>query len=189
MDPLLDVQHWDVLTLAEMNNMPDFTNLQGADALKATFRRHASGVAIITSATEQGEPIGFTATSVTSLGSNPPLVSFNIARGSSSYPHLTVGKMVAIHTLSTENLSLAQKMAGPKEQRFEDNFTVGPEGTPLFVEASAILLARVRSRHEVENNAVVVLDAIEAFENDVAQPLLYFQRGYLSVGDRLADNY
>ncbi len=186
---MLDVHHWDVLTLSEMTNMPDFSNLQGAEALKATFRRHASGVAIITSATSDGEPIGFTATSVTSLGSNPPLVSFNIAQGSSSYPHLTPGKLVAIHTLGTENLSLAQQLAGPKEQRFGGNFVLGPEGTPVFADASAVLLARIRSRHEVENNAVVVLDALEAFENDASSPLLYFQRGYLTVGSRLADNY
>jgi flavin reductase (DIM6/NTAB) family NADH-FMN oxidoreductase RutF len=181
--------HWDVLTLSEMTNMPDFAKLQGADALKATFRRHASGVAIVTSSTSAGEPIGFTATSVTSLGSNPPLVTFNIAQGSSSYPHLTVGKLVAIHTLGTENLGLAQLMAGPKELRFADGFQVGPESTPLLTDATAILLARVRSKHEVENNAVVVLDALEAFENGPAEPLLYFQRGYLTTGQRLADNY
>jgi flavin reductase (DIM6/NTAB) family NADH-FMN oxidoreductase RutF len=186
---LLVVQHWDVLTLSEMTNMPDFSKLQGAEALKATFRRHASGVAIVTSSNAAGEPIGFTATSVTSLGSNPPLVTFNIAQGSSSYPHLTVGKLVAIHTLGPSNLELAQLMAGPKELRFKEAYQVGPENTPLFTDATAVLLARVRAKHEVENNAVVVLDAIEAFESNPAEPLLYFQRGYLTTGQRLADNY
>lgn len=168
--------------------MPDFSSLVGADALKATFRRHASGVVVVTSATDSGEPIGFTATSVTSLGSNPPLVSFNIAQGSSSYPHLQPGRMVAIHTLSADNLSLAQKMAGPKEQRFDSSVEPGPENTPIFPDATAILLCRIRSRHEVESNAVIVLDALSAFENSPADPLLYFQRGYLTTGARLADN-
>lgn len=168
--------------------MPDFSKLSDAEALKATFRRHASGVAIITSATSAGEPIGFTATSVTSLGSNPPLVSFNIAQGSSSYQHLTVGKLVAIHTLGTPNLALAQKLAGAKEQRFDGGYEIGPENTPLFPEASAILIGRIRSRYEVESNAVVVLDALEAFENSPSAPLLYFQRGYLTAGERLAEN-
>lgn len=169
--------------------MPDFSKLQAADALKATFRRHASGVAIITASTESGDPIGFTATSVTSLGSKPPLVSFNIAQGSSSYPHLVAGKLVAIHTLGVENLELAQRLAGPKEQRFDGDYHIGPENTPLFTDASAVLIGRIRSRHEVENNAVIVLDVLEAFENQESKPLLYFQRGYLTVGDRLADNF
>ena len=171
-----------------MNNLPDFSSLSGVDALKATFRRHASGVAVITSTTNSGQPIGFTATSVTSLGSNPPLVSFNIAQGSSSYPHLVPGKLVALHTLGVGNLNLAQRMAGAKEDRFSSEYVLGPESTPLFPEASSVLLARVRARHEVEGNAVVVLDALSAFENADAMPLLYFQRGYITSGERLAEN-
>ena len=96
---------------------------------------------------------------------------------------------MAIHTLGTGNLGLAQLMAGPKELRFKEAYQVGPENTPLFTDATAVLLARVRVKHEVENNAVVVLDAIEAFESNPAEPLLYFQRGYLTTGQRLADNY
>ena len=161
----------------------------GSDALKTAFRRHASGVAIITSHDQEGQPIGFTATSVTSLGSNPPLVSFNIARGSSSYPHLVVGREVAIHTLSAQNLELAQHMAGPKEERFVagDYELVGQ--LPVFPSASTILIGKVRERFEVEANAVVVLDILhgtEALQED--SPLLYYKRGYLTATERLADN-
>jgi flavin reductase (DIM6/NTAB) family NADH-FMN oxidoreductase RutF len=161
----------------------------GSEALKTTFRMHASGVAIITSSTDAKEPIGFTATSVTSLGSTPPLVSFNIARGSSSYEHLTPGKLVAIHTLCANNLELAQLMAGPKENRFQgDNFEWRNE-VPIFPGASSVLLGRIRQRFEVESNAVVIVDALASTEsNDDARPLLYYRRGYLTATERLAEN-
>lgn len=161
----------------------------GSDALKTAFRRHASGVAIITSHDQDGQPIGFTATSVTSLGSNPPLVSFNIARGSSSYPHLVVGREVAIHTLSAKNLELAQRMAGPKEERFVAGTYELVGKLPVFTSASTILIGKVRERFEVEANAVVVLDILhgtEALQED--SPLLYYKRGYLTATERLADN-
>jgi flavin reductase (DIM6/NTAB) family NADH-FMN oxidoreductase RutF len=161
----------------------------GSDALKATFRMHASGVAIITSHDQEGQPIGFTATSVTSLGSNPPLVSFNIARGSSSYPHLVVGRDVALHTLSAKNLELAQRMAGPKEERFVEGDYQLVGQLPVFQSASSILIGKVRERFEVEANAVVVLDILhgtEALQED--SPLLYYKRGYLTATERLADN-
>jgi flavin reductase (DIM6/NTAB) family NADH-FMN oxidoreductase RutF len=161
----------------------------GSDALKTAFRMHASGVAIITSHDDAGLPIGFTATSVTSLGSNPPLVSFNIARGSSSYPQLIVGREVAIHTLCAKNLELAQRMAGPKEERFlaDDFQLVG--NLPILPSASSILIGKVRERFEVEANAVVILDILrgtEALEEE--RPLLYYKRGYLTATERLADN-
>ncbi len=163
--------------------------LIGLDALKSTFRSHASGVAIITSHDDEGRPIGFTATSVTSLGSNPPLVSFNIARGSSSYPQLIVGREVALHTLCAKNLELAQRMAGPKEERFTGDDYELVDKLPIFTSASSVLIGRVRERFEVEANAVVVLDILHGTEPmDQARPLLYYQRGYLTATERLADN-
>jgi flavin reductase (DIM6/NTAB) family NADH-FMN oxidoreductase RutF len=161
----------------------------GSDALKTTFRMHASGVAIITSHDDDGNPIGFTATSVTSLGSNPPLVSFNIARGSSSYPQLIVGREVALHTLSAKNLELAQRMAGPNEERFtQDDFELVGK-LPVFPAASAVLIGKVRERFEVEANAVVILDVLHGTEQlEQERPLVYYQRGYLTATERLADN-
>ena len=166
-------------------------DLSGADALKTVFRNHASGITVVTSSQDDGTPIGFTASSVTSLGSNPPLVSLNIAQGSSSYSHLCPGKLVAIHTLDDKTLWLAQKMAGDKSQRFSDvEFQLGPESTPVFADVPAVLLARVRSRTEVEANAVIVLDAESAWSSRVSQaPIVYFQRGYHAIGERLQDNY
>ena len=58
---------------------------QPSEALKAVFRRHASGVSVITMTGENLRPVGFTATSMTSLGSNPALASFNVASGSSTW--------------------------------------------------------------------------------------------------------
>ena len=172
-----------------MTIQPTDFNLIGSDALKAAFRRHASGVAIITSATKQGEPIGFTATSVTSLGSNPPLASFNIAQGSSSYEHLVPGVKVAIHVLKSQNLGLAQIMAGSKDQRFQNLPIDWIAGVPVLAEAAAVIIGSVRTRLEVEANAVVVVDVESGFEGDDAEPLLYFRRGYLTSGERLADNF
>ena len=181
----------DALTLSEMSEEFETPTLLASDALKAVFRLHASGVAIITAATAQGEPIGFTATSVTSLGSNPPLASFNIAQGSSSFEHLQKGSLVAIHTLGNQNLALAQKLAGPKQDRFNEvDFVTGPEGLPLFPSATGYLIGRVREVFAVEANAVVVLDALSAkVSQEEVKPLLYFQRGYLTAGQRLSDNF
>ena len=166
----------------------EYKTLQGADALKAAFRRHASGISVITGF-EQGEPFGFTASSATSLGSNPPLVSLNIAQGSSSYPLMTSGRLLGLHVLGSDNLPLAQQMAGPKEDRFNSTWEFGPESVPVFEQASAVLLIRIRRVIDVEKNAVVVCDVESGFELNEQSPITYFQRGYHSIGERLADNF
>ena len=45
---------------------------------RSVFRRHAAGVAVITAAAG-GRPVGFTATSLTSVSVEPPLLSFGIS--------------------------------------------------------------------------------------------------------------
>ncbi len=172
-----------------MTNSSDNFDLTGESALKAIFRNHASGIAILTSRTSAGDAIGFTASSVTSLGSNPPLVSVNIAQGSSSYPHLQIGSKVALHTLDSQTLHLAKRLAGPKESRFDGSESSGPFGLPILEDCPSLLIAEVVKRFEIEANAVLVLSVIEGKVNRVAEkPLVYFQRAWHTIGEKLSDN-
>lgn len=170
------------------NNSPAF-DLEGAEALKAAFRNHASGISVITALDLDGNPIGFTASSATSLGSNPPLVSLNVAQGSSSYPHLLPGRYVALHTLDAHSLHLAQRFAGDKAGRFIGDEIHGPEGLPIIPQASSVLVGKIREKYEIESNAVVIIDAVSAAViRTPEEPLVYFQRAYHAMGGKLADN-
>jgi flavin reductase (DIM6/NTAB) family NADH-FMN oxidoreductase RutF len=150
------------------------------EALKNSFRNHASGVTVITLLDAEKKPVGFTATSVTSLGANPPLASFNVASGSSTWPSLCSATWVAIHTLGENNQSLAEKMSTDHTKRFlDDDWEFGPKGLPIFPEATSVLIAAVREIHNVENNAVVIVDIVEGLSGVEQRPLIYFQRNYL----------
>jgi len=170
---------------------PDAFDLSASDALRAAFRTHGSGVAIVTSVTAEGEPVGFTATSITSLGATPPLISFNVAQGASFYSVLCRPEAkIAIHTLSAENHDLAVKLSGDREQRFTDvHWVRGPHNLPIFPQVSAVLIGQIRQVVEIERNAVVIADALSAATGESETPLIYFQRGYLAGGERLSDNF
>lgn len=156
------------------------------EALRASFRLHASGVSVITLLDAEGKPAGFTATSMTSLGANPPLASFNVARGSSTWPSLQKSKYVAIHTLGERNLELAQRMAADHTLRFaKSDWQIGPFDLPVFPDATSVLIAKIRDIHDVENNAVVIVDVIEGLVGKEAPALLYYQRHYLTPGTPL----
>ncbi len=156
------------------------------EALRASFRRHASGVSIITLLDASEAPIGFTATSMTSLGANPPLASFNVSQGSSTYSSLEVGKYVAIHTLGASTVELAQRMAADHTQRFiPADWHEGPYGVPVFPAATSILIAKIRDIHSIENNAVVIVDVVEGLAGTDDEALLYYQRSYMKPGDKI----
>lgn len=163
--------------------MNELTPLENpVDALKASFRLHASGVSILTFSSPEGTPVGFTATSVTSLGATPPLVSFNVARGSSSWPSLSKAEYVALHTLGVDNLELANRMAADHTKRFEPrDWSVDSRGIPLLDGVTSVLILKIRQIVEVESNAVVICDVVEGFISAEQSPLLYHQRSYVTV--------
>ncbi|MEI8231641.1 MAG: flavin reductase family protein [Actinomycetes bacterium] len=158
------------------------------EALKAAFRRHASGVCVITLNDPEGKPVGFTATSVTSLGSEPALATFNVARGASSWPALALAEYVSIQMLNEASLPLAIRMSQDHTQRFVPNdwFREAKTDLPIFEKVNAALICKVRERHEVEKNAVIVVEIIEGLFPEELSSLLYHQRGYVIPGDRIS---
>jgi flavin reductase (DIM6/NTAB) family NADH-FMN oxidoreductase RutF len=161
----------------EINNDP-------SDALKAAFRRHASGVAIITTKSESGDPVGFTATSMTSLGSNPAMVTFNVARGSSSWSSLSKATHLALHMLGSENLELARKMAEDHTKRFlGTDWEFSQFGLPVFKEVTAVLFVKVREFHSIEQNAVFITEVVSGKLGANDKALLYIQRSYFTPAD------
>lgn len=159
-------------------------NTDPSDALKAAFRRHASGVAIITTVANDGSPVGFTATSMTSMGSNPALATFNVARGSSSWPALSEAQYLALHMLGARNLDLAKKLAADHSKRFlDDDWEFSEFGLPVFREATAVLFAKVREYHHVEQNAVFIVDVLSGKLGGEDKALLYNERSYLTPAD------
>jgi flavin reductase (DIM6/NTAB) family NADH-FMN oxidoreductase RutF len=117
---------------------------------------------------------------MTSLGATPPLASFNVASGSSTWPALCKATWVAIHTLGQDNQALAAKMATDHTKRFLDSdWSIGPKGLPIFTSVTSVAIAAIREIHAVENNAVVIVDIVEGLSGIEQRPLLYFQRDYL----------
>jgi flavin reductase (DIM6/NTAB) family NADH-FMN oxidoreductase RutF len=159
-------------------------NQDSTEALKAAFRRHASGVAVITTNDASGQPVGFTATSMTSLGSNPALVTFNVSRGASSWPAISTAKYVALHMLGAANLDLAQKMAGDNTKRFLDSdWTRSEFDLPVFKNVTAVLFGSIREFHHVEQNAVFIIDVISGVTGSDDKALLYNQRDYFTTSE------
>jgi flavin reductase (DIM6/NTAB) family NADH-FMN oxidoreductase RutF len=155
---------------------PPASELHG-ESFREVFRRHAAGVAIIT-ATYEGVPYGFTATSVASLSAEPPRFSFNMARTSSSWPAVANTNYVGVHMLSTENEGLANRFARTKDRFTGDHWDAGPEGVPILRDVAGWLLGRISMRLSFENNAVVVAEVVAGSIGPDGAPLLYHGGSY-----------
>lgn len=153
-------------------------------AFKHAFRRHAAGVAAITSLGQDGRPVGFTATSLASLSAVPPMATFNMAQVASAWPAMTPGNRVVIHMLGAGTRHLAELMAADNSVRFQgDHWSPGPHGLPVLHGVTAWMVAKIVEVHPVRNNAVVIVEVEEGETGPADDALLYHERRYLRPGD------
>jgi flavin reductase (DIM6/NTAB) family NADH-FMN oxidoreductase RutF len=152
-----------------------------AQLLRSIFRRHAAGVAVITAG--GAIPVGFTATSLASVAVDPPLVSFNVSHGSSSWPAISAAEYVGVHLLAADQEHIARTFATSNIDRFATvrNWRRGPYGLPVLNGVLAFLAVRVHTRVDAGGQAIVIAHVQQAEHTD-AQPLLYHDGQYRFVG-------
>jgi len=158
--------------------------LASPDLLRSVFRRHAAGVAVIT-AQRGGRPVGFTATSLTSVSAEPPLVSFGIGVGASSWPVIAEADHVGVHILGEHQESLAGTFARSGADRFgaPTGWREGPEGVPVLDDVLAWLVCRVVARVPAGDHRIVLAEVVVGDPSGAGRPLVYHQGRFNGLRD------
>ncbi|MER7817377.1 flavin reductase family protein [Streptomyces sp. NPDC096153] len=157
--------------------------LASPDLLRSVFRRHAAGVAVITAHGDR--PVGFTATSLSSVAAEPPLLSFGVGTGSSSWQVIAEAGHVGVHILSEGQRDLAATFARRGADRFAPptRWRTGPEGVPLLDGVLAWLVCRVVARVPAGDHRVVIAEAMAGDPEGSGRPLLYHQGRFNALRD------
>jgi flavin reductase (DIM6/NTAB) family NADH-FMN oxidoreductase RutF len=158
--------------------------LASPDLLRSAFRRHAAGVAVITARGARG-PVGFTATSLTSVSAEPPLVSFGIGTGASSWPAMSQAGHVGVHILGDHQHELAATFARSGADRFgaPTEWREGPEGVPVLGGVLAWLVCRVVERVPAGDHRIVLAQVVLGDPGGAGRPLLYHEGGFRALKD------
>ncbi|WFB06432.1 flavin reductase family protein [Streptomyces sp. LX-29] len=145
-------------------------------------------MAVITAS--DGRPVGFTATSLTSVAAEPPLLSFGVGTGSSSWPVLSTADHVGVHILAEHQDQLAATFARSGADRFAPptRWRGGPHGVPLLEGVLAWLVCRVVARIPAGDHRVVIAepvagDPVAGDPSRPGRPLLYHQGRFNALRD------
>jgi flavin reductase (DIM6/NTAB) family NADH-FMN oxidoreductase RutF len=154
------------------------------DLLRSAFRRHAAGVAVITARGASG-PGGFTATSLTSVSAEPPMVSFGIGTGASSWPAIAGTDHVGVHILGEHQSDLAATFARSGADRFgaPTAWREGPEGVPVLDDVLAWLVCRIVGRVPAGDHRIVLAEVVLGDPSGAGRPLLYHQGRFNGLRD------
>ncbi len=156
--------------------------LATTDDLKAAFREHAVGVALITAAGPAG-PAGLTASSVASVAVDPLALSFSVTRATGSAGAILQAGSLVVHLLADHQVDVARAFArsgGPRFTR-EQGWTRLPTGEPLLADARAALRCRIMHAVPVGGSSLVIAEVLEVRFGPTAPPLVYHDRRYLGL--------
>lgn len=152
------------------------------EGLKAAFRTHPAGVAIITAMTDGG-PVGLTASSVASVAVDPAAIVFSVTRATGSAGAILGAATFVVHLIDDEQAALAQAFATSGADRFtaEQGWTALETGEPFLASARAAL--RCRSLHTVAvgSSTVVIAEVLDVLQGPQGRPVVYLDRGFHSL--------
>ncbi|MDT0393296.1 MULTISPECIES: flavin reductase family protein [Streptomyces] len=154
------------------------------ELLRSVFRRHAAGVAVITARGRSG-PVGFTATSLASVSAEPPMLSFAIGTGSSTWPVIATGEHVGVHLLGEHQRELAQTFARSGADRFGPStaWREGPQGVPVLDGVPAWMVCEVVTRVPAGDHRIVLAQVLLGDSTGQGRPLLYHQGRFGGLRD------
>lgn len=160
-----------------------------AERFKAAFRHHAAGVAVVTASTDDG-PVALTASSVTSVSAEPPVLLLSVSDTTRTGSALARASTAVVHLLDADDLALAVRCADPTVDRFADTttWTSLPSGEPAFHGPRMLLRGEVTQRIVSGHATVLMLGVVEVIDRrpgapvDEPGPLAYHDRRWHVLG-------
>ncbi|MCI1019853.1 flavin reductase [Microbacterium sp. C5A9] len=152
------------------------------EGLKAAFRAHPAGVAIITAMTPDG-PVGLTASSVASVAVDPAAIVFSVTRATGSAGAILGAESFVVHLIDDAHSALAQSFAVSGAERFtpDQGWSSLPTGEPYLPAARVAMRAHPMTTVAVGSSTVVIAEVDEVILGRPGRPLVYVDRRFHSL--------
>jgi flavin reductase (DIM6/NTAB) family NADH-FMN oxidoreductase RutF len=149
------------------------------------FRRalgtFATGVTVITTTRADGEPVGLTANSFSSVSLDPPLVLWSLSLRSPSRQAFEQASHFAVNVLAADQVHLSKRFATPLPDKFAGvAWRHGLARLPLIDGAAARLECASAARH-VSGDHVIFIGQVERFAYEAKAPLVFCQGRYMGA--------
>ena len=152
----------------------------GPDDFRRVLGHWATGVTVVTTWDAEGQPAGLTASSVTSVSLNPPLVLVCVAHSAQSHPAFHTHGRFAINVLNIDHEHLARRFAssGGGAEKFEGvGYRQGALGLPILKDALAELECTIIHAYPAGDHTIFVgqVEAADCRGDIGLEPLLYYR--------------
>jgi 3-hydroxy-9,10-secoandrosta-1,3,5(10)-triene-9,17-dione monooxygenase reductase component len=153
--------------------------MAAARRFRDVLGRFASGVTVVTS-TSDGEPVGMTCQSFSSVSLSPPLVLFCPAKSSRAWPLIQRSGKFCVNLLAHDQAELSNLMATKGVDKFASvDWSKSPAtGSPLLDGILGFVDCTIHAVYEAGDHYVVIGRVQELESTDAEHPLLFFEGRY-----------
>lgn len=146
---------------------------------REVMANYPTGVTVVTSLDQRGEPIGMVVGTFTAVSLDPPLVAFLPAASSTTYASLRMATAYCINVLAYDQLELCRTMSVSRADKFDGvAWTLSEHGAPILNGAVAHVHCSPRQEVAAGDHYVVLCDVFDLEISRPVTPLLFFQGGY-----------
>ncbi len=137
----------------------------------------ATGVTIVTTLDANGEPLGLTANSFTSVSLDPPLILFSLARSSANLAAYEAAGRFAVNVLHIGQQPVGGRFASRDGPRFEGvDWSIQAEGgSPILAGSLASFDCSTHAVHDGGDHVIFIGKVNHAWYEPHRDPLLYFR--------------
>jgi len=151
------------------------SDVQDIDPLvqRQVFGAYPTGVTAIAGLTDDAHPQGFVVGTFQSLSLDPPLVTFAVDKGSSTWPKLRALGRFTANILSTDQLPVCRALARKGDAKFDGvDYETGANGTPRIAGSVAWVDCEVLSE-VVAGDHYMIVGSIEELIPGEGEALLF----------------
>jgi flavin reductase (DIM6/NTAB) family NADH-FMN oxidoreductase RutF len=141
--------------------------------LRQTLGCFPTGVAIVTTMTDGGDPIGLAISSFNSVSMNPPLILWSLALKAASLPVFRASDGFVINVLSADQSDLPNVFSTPVDDRFSGlSWHRGILGDPVLKDAAAVIECKTYARYDGGDHEIILGEVKRHSSTDLI-PLVY----------------
>jgi len=138
----------------------------------------STGVAIVTAVAPDGEPIGVTVNSFSSVSLDPPLILWSLDKKAYSLPVFQAGPRFAVHILGEHQEALSNRFARASGEKFAQlELQRGLGNVPLLGECAAVFECATAHLYDGGDHLIIV-GRVERFTSEERAPLLFHRGRY-----------
>jgi flavin reductase (DIM6/NTAB) family NADH-FMN oxidoreductase RutF len=138
---------------------------------------YPTGVTIVTTADPQGEPVGLTVNSFTSVSIDPLLVLWCLDHRSGSFQAFQRSQGFAVHVLAAEQEAACWAFAGKETDRFSKiDWRWSEHQLPLISGSFGLLQCKTVQKVEAGDHTIFIGEVVDLDRDEKKDPMLYYRR-------------